>query len=153
MAQELREFYEEEVVESGEARNLLSEPAGPETANIGIILHIRTRKQAEVGPFPFFDLQNRTIQLLAKKSVSDSFTYMFDWHWRAEFGAKVGVNVRHCNGDRVSSTFITNSPAIFLTPFPYPFFLLVAIAPKNNIYPHSYLLLQLSRFLLAPAAR
>ncbi|KAH8883775.1 hypothetical protein GQ53DRAFT_420051 [Thozetella sp. PMI_491] len=88
MAQKLREFYEEEVVESGEPRNLLSEPAGPETANFGIILHIRTRKQAEVGSFPFFDLQNRTIQLLAKKGVSDSFTYMFDWHWRAELWRK-----------------------------------------------------------------
>ena len=74
-------FYEAEVQESGEERNRLACPSGPEDADLGLIMHCQS-KDGEVGPF--WDMTNASIQALAAKGLSEDFTFCYDWHWRAE---------------------------------------------------------------------
>jgi hypothetical protein len=66
---------------SGEGRDRLASPEGPEDADLGIILHLQSEEDA-IGNF--WDPRSATIRLLEEKGISDEFTFRYDWHWRAE---------------------------------------------------------------------
>jgi len=85
LSEMLRQFYSEEVETSGQDRNRLATPSGPVNATLGLVMHIQTKKGA-VGPF--WDHTNTSIQALAAKGLSETFTFGFDWHWRAEESAR-----------------------------------------------------------------
>lgn len=81
----LREFYAAEIQECGGPLNRLAAPSGPESALLGLVMHCQS-KEGEIGEF--WDNENRSIQLLAKKGLSKEHIYGFDWHWRAETSAR-----------------------------------------------------------------
>ena len=60
--------------------------SGPLDAGVGVVLHVQHYKPEDEDTHiarPFWDLHNQSIQVLAQKGYSDTFTFCFDWHWRA----------------------------------------------------------------------
>jgi hypothetical protein len=84
VVEKLDAFYIAEVQESGEPRNRLAAPSGPENANLGLIMHCQS-KEGEIGQF--WDIESPSIQTLAQKGLGVEFMFGFDWHWRAETSA------------------------------------------------------------------
>ena len=78
-------FYQAEVAATGEPRERLAAPSGPEDAELGIILHCQSR-EGHIGSF--WDYESPSIQALTAKGLSSEFVYGFDWHWRAEESAR-----------------------------------------------------------------
>jgi len=78
-------FYQAEVAATGEPRERLAAPSGPEDAELGIILHCQS-KEGHIGKF--WDYESPSIQALTAKGLSSEFVYGFDWHWRAEESAR-----------------------------------------------------------------
>ena len=81
LTERLEDFYSTEVQVSGQARDRLARPGGPEDADLGLILHIQSEWDV-IGDF--WDPRSATIRLLEEKGVKDEFTFGYDWHWRAE---------------------------------------------------------------------
>ena len=81
LTERLEDFYSTEVQVSGQARDRLASPGGPEDADLGLILHIQSEEDV-IGNF--WDPRSATIRLLEEKGVRDEFTFGYDWHWRAE---------------------------------------------------------------------
>lgn len=81
VTERLEDFYSRETRLSGETRERLAGPGGPEDANLGLILHLQTKK---IGWGCFWDPESRTIALLNRKGISGEFAYGYDWHWRGE---------------------------------------------------------------------
>lgn len=79
-------FCQAEIAMTGEPRDRLAAPSGPEDAALGIILHCQS-KEGHVGEF--WDTESPTIQaLIIAKGLNSEFVYGFDWHWRAEESAR-----------------------------------------------------------------
>ncbi|KAL2399038.1 hypothetical protein ABEF93_007168 [Exophiala dermatitidis] len=78
-------FCQAEIAMTGEPRDRLAAPSGPEDAALGIILHCQS-KEGHVGEF--WDTESPTIQALIAKGLNSEFVYGFDWHWRAEESAR-----------------------------------------------------------------
>lgn len=81
LAKQLEQFYESEVKESGQDRDRLARPGGPEDADLAIILHLQSEEDA-IGAF--WNPSSPTIQLLSEKGFDGRTVFGFDWHWRAE---------------------------------------------------------------------
>lgn len=81
LTERLEDFYSTEVQVSGQARDRLASPGGPEDADLGLILHLQSEEDV-IGNF--WDPRSATIRLLEEKGVRDEFTFGYDWHWRAE---------------------------------------------------------------------
>ena len=111
VARRLQMFYEAEMQVSGEDRNRLACPSGPEDADLGLIVMHCQSKDGEVGPF--WDMTNASIQALTAKGLSEEFTFCYDWHWRAERSPSVEVYVQRNPGGGLSRFYTT----IFLTIF------------------------------------
>ncbi len=67
---------------SGQGRQMLAAPSGPEDATLGIILHIQ-REDDSIGEF--WNDTNATIKLLNEKGLNKNFVFRYDWHWRGDF--------------------------------------------------------------------
>lgn len=77
----LEDFYAEEIRLSGQNRDRLTRPGGPEDADLGIVMHLQTKE----GPIDkFWDEEGATIALLQEKGLDGDFVFGYDWHWRAE---------------------------------------------------------------------
>ena len=83
IARRLQVFYEEEVQESGESRDELADPSGPEDADLGHIMHCQS-KDGELGPF--WDVGNASIQALAVNGLSEEFIFSYDQCWQQSLG-------------------------------------------------------------------
>jgi len=81
VAEMLERFYSTEVQLSGEGRERLANPAGPEDADLGVILHVQSEDDTIDS---FWDPRSATMRLLKDKGVEGSFCFGFDWHWRAQ---------------------------------------------------------------------
>lgn len=81
LATRLDQFYESEVRESGQSRDRLARPGGPEDADLAIVLHLQSEEDA-IGAF--WNPSSPTIQLLREKGFDEQSVFGFDWHWRAE---------------------------------------------------------------------
>ncbi|KAL8732073.1 MAG: hypothetical protein Q9166_003027 [cf. Caloplaca sp. 2 TL-2023] len=71
----LRAFRAAEIQESGESLNRLAAPSRPEGALLGLVMHCQS-KEGEIRGF--WDIENRSIQIQAKKGLSKEFVYGFD---------------------------------------------------------------------------
>ena len=81
LTERLEDFYSTEVQVSGQVRDRLASPGGPEDADLGLILHLQSEEDV-IGNF--WDPRSATIRLLEEKGVREEFTFGYDWHWRAE---------------------------------------------------------------------
>lgn len=70
-------FCQAEIAMTGEPRDRLVAPSGPEDAALGIILHCQS-KEGHVGEF--WDTESPIIQALIAKGLNSEFVYGFDWH-------------------------------------------------------------------------
>jgi hypothetical protein len=77
MLTEAQRFYSEEVKLSGESRERLVCPGGPEDAGVGLILHIQSKDDA-IGSF--WDPRSATIRLLEEEGICGAFSFGYDWH-------------------------------------------------------------------------
>jgi hypothetical protein len=81
LARKLEQFHSTEVEISGEGRDRLARPGGPADANLGLILHVQCEDDVLGG---FWDSRSATISLLHEKGIHETFTFGYDWHWRAQ---------------------------------------------------------------------
>lgn len=77
----LQQFRDEEIKASGDNETRLAQPGGSPDADLGLVLHIQSEDDQIEG---FWDKRSATISLLQDKGLSQSFTFGFDWHWRAD---------------------------------------------------------------------
>ena len=75
LTERLEDFYSTEVQVSGQGRNRLTSPGGPEDADLGLILHLQSEDDV-VGDF--WDPRSATIRLLEEKGVSGEFAFGYD---------------------------------------------------------------------------
>jgi hypothetical protein len=68
-------FYQAEVAATGEPRERLAAPSGPEDAELGIIMHYQS-KEGHIGSL--WNYESPTIQALIAKGLSSEFVYGFD---------------------------------------------------------------------------
>ena len=87
LRENLQEFYQAEMLLSGQDQSRLTAPSGAEDAKLGLILHIQSRDGCVP---PFWDPSSATIQMLEGKGLNDQMLFGYDWHWRAE-----SLNDRH----------------------------------------------------------
>ncbi|KAL8987685.1 MAG: hypothetical protein Q9177_003132 [Variospora cf. flavescens] len=123
----LQEFHNAEIQESGEPLDRLATPSGPESAPLGLVLHVQTKK-GKAGEF--WDSENSSIQTLEKKGLSSASIYAFDWHWRAEESAR---NRGSCSTRQWSEKLLSlhNSMSFHLLEFlPLPFLIVAGSCAK-----------------------
>jgi len=68
----LEAFYTAEQELTAESPNILAGPSGPKNAEIGLIIHCRS-KEGDIGKF--WDMESRSLQPLVKKGLSTDFMF------------------------------------------------------------------------------
>lgn len=81
VTERLGDFCSRKTRLSGESRERLAGPGGPEDANLGLILRVQTKK---IGWGCFWDPESPTIALINQKGISGEFAYGYHWCWRGE---------------------------------------------------------------------
>ena len=85
LSNRLHLFYTAELLESGQSRDRLARPSGPENADIGILMHCHS-KEGKIDEC--WDTDSMSIQAMTQKGLSHDFAFFYDWHWRAESSAR-----------------------------------------------------------------
>lgn len=130
LAWRLERFQKEEVQISAQSLERIGFPGGPESAGLGLILHIQSEEDT-IGPF--WDPRSATIQLLQKKGVSENFTFGYDWHWRAEetFHGRTSCPAKKWSRD-LRDVHDAMSRDI-LTILPLPFLITASSCARENV--------------------
>jgi hypothetical protein len=131
IAAKIEKFTAAELAQSGESEQRIGAPSGPVDAEIGLIMHLQTKK----GPVgEFWDNESPSIHLLASKGFSPDFVYCYDWHWRAEDSIRRagGANCSANSWTKTQRALHDTISAELLDELPIPWLLVAGSCPKTS---------------------